>query len=39
MKKIYENVQLEIIFLKEDIVTLSPNQKDDVEDDPFNDIW
>ena len=36
MKKIYENIKLEIILMeKEDIVTLSINQKDDVADDIF----
>ena len=36
MKKIYENIKLEIILMeKEDIVTLSINEKDDVADDIF----
>lgn len=36
MKKIYETIELEIILMgKEDIVTLSLNQKDDVADDIF----
>ncbi len=36
MKKIYEDVKVEtIVFLAEDIVTLSDNQKDDVADDIF----
>jgi len=36
MKKIYENIELEIILMgKEDIVTMSLNQKDDVADDIF----
>ena len=36
MKKIYENIKLEIILMdKEDIVTLSINGKDDVADDIF----
>ena len=39
MKKIYENIELEVIFFKEDIVTLSDNSKDDFESDPFNDEW
>ncbi len=39
MKKIYENIELEVIFFKEDIVTLSLNEKDDVGDDPFENDW
>lgn len=36
MKKIYENIEFEIILMeKEDIVTLSDNAKDDVGDDIF----
>ena len=36
MKKIYKNIELEIILMaKEDIVTLSINEKDDVADDIF----
>lgn len=36
MKKIYENIQIEIILmLTADIVTLSTNAKDDVADDIF----
>lgn len=36
MKKIYENIEFEIILMeKEDIVTLSDNAKDDVENDIF----
>ena len=39
MKKIYEGIDLDLIFFKEDIVTLSDNEKDGVGDDPFNDEW
>ena len=36
MKKIYENIQIEIILMPTaDIVTLSINAKDDVADDIF----
>ncbi len=35
MKKIYEKIELDLIFFKEDIVTLSDNGKDDVEEDIF----
>ena len=36
MKKIYENIKFEIILMeKEDIVTISDNAKDDVENDRF----
>ena len=35
MKKIYERIELDLIFFKEDIVTLSDNAKDDVGDDIF----
>ena len=36
MKKIYENITIEIILMPTaDIVTLSINQKDDVADDIF----
>ena len=36
MKKIYENIKFEIILMeKEDIVTISDNAKDDVENDIF----
>lgn len=36
MKKIYENITIEIILMSTaDIVTLSINQKDDVADDIF----
>lgn len=39
MKKIYEKIELDLIFFKEDIVTLSLNGKDDDGDDPFEDEW
>ena len=36
MKKIYENVQIELLLLSgADIVTLSINQKDDTSEDIF----
>ena len=36
MKKIYENVEIEMLMLSNaDIVTLSENQKDDVAPDIF----
>ena len=35
MKKIYEDVKMELLVLSLDIVTLSDNQKDDVVDDIF----
>ena len=36
MKKIYENIEFEIILMeKEDIVTISDNARDDVENDIF----
>jgi hypothetical protein len=35
MKKIYEDVKMELLVLSLDIVTLSDNQKDDVADDIF----
>lgn len=35
MKKIYEDVNMELLVLSLDIVTLSDNQKDDVADDIF----
>ena len=36
MKKIYENLILELFFfVAEDIVTLSLNQKDDTDEDIF----
>jgi hypothetical protein len=39
MKKIYEEMKIELIMLlTADIVTLSDNQKDDVEDDIFTPI-
>lgn len=38
MKKIYENVQIELLIIAEaDIITLSPNQKDDTTEDIFGD--
>ena len=36
MKKIYQGLEIELIFFKEDIVTLS---KDNVGNDPFEDEW
>lgn len=35
MKKIYEDVKMELLVLSLDIVTLSDNAKDDVADDIF----
>ena len=36
MKKIYENIEIEIILMeKEDIVTISDNARDDVGNDIF----
>lgn len=35
MKKIYEEIKMELLVLSLDIVTLSDNQKDDVADDIF----
>ena len=39
MKKIYDGFDLELIFFTEDIVTTSPNGKDDLGSDPFDDDW
>lgn len=39
MNKLYQDLEIEILlFLKEDIITTSPNenQYDDVGEDPFN---
>lgn len=36
MKKIYEEMKIELLVLSADIVTLSDNQKDDVADDIFS---
>ena len=38
MKKIYQELDLELLLIAEDIVTLSDNQKDDVVDDIFKPI-
>jgi hypothetical protein len=35
MKKIYEEMKIELLIFSADIVTLSDNGKDDVEDDIF----
>ena len=35
MKKIYEEIKIELFILSLDIVTLSDNEKDDVADDIF----
>ena len=35
MKKIYEDVKMELLVLSLDIATLSDNQKDNVADDIF----
>ena len=35
MKKIYEKIEVELIYLTEDIVTTSDNEKDDIGDDIF----
>ena len=35
MKKIYQELEMELLLFIEDIVTLSDNQKDDVADDIF----
>ena len=36
MKKIYEEMKIELLVLSADIVTLSDNAKDDVVDDIFS---
>ncbi len=38
MKKIYEEMKIELLVLSADIVTLSDNEKDDVGDDIFTPI-
>ena len=38
MKKSYQELDLELLLIEEDIVTLSDNQKDDVVDDIFKPI-
>ena len=38
MKKNYQELDLELLLIEEDIVTLSDNQKDDVVDDIFKPI-
>ena len=38
MKKSYQELDLELLLIAEDIVTLSDNQKDDVVDDIFKPI-
>lgn len=35
MKKIYQELDMQLLLFTEDIVTLSDNQKDDVVDDIF----
>ena len=35
MKKIYEKIEVELIYLTEDIVTASDNEKDDLGGDIF----
>ena len=35
MKKIYEEMKIELLMFSADIVTLSDNEKDDVGDDIF----
>ena len=35
MKKIYEEIKIELLIFSLDIVTLSDNEKDDVADDIF----
>lgn len=36
MKKLYQDLEVQLLLFEEDIVTLSDNQKDDVDDDIFN---
>lgn len=38
MKKLYQELEIEwIVICSEDIITLSPNGKDDTEEDPFGE--
>lgn len=36
MKKLYQDLEVQLLLFEGDIVTLSDNQKDDVDDDIFN---
>ena len=36
MKKLYQDLEVQLLLFEEDIVTLSDNQKDDADDDIFN---
>lgn len=35
MRKIYQDLEMELLFFEADIVTLSENEKDDLGDDIF----
>ena len=35
MKKLYQDLEVQLLLFEEDIVTLSDNQKDDADEDIF----